>query len=75
MVSKNSVTVGQPSARRTSGRRASGGPPVRQGHLDQKTQNHLGTIIKKSYDELLRQPVPEKLVELLEELARRESEK
>ena len=75
MSSKTPVSVGQAPARRAVPRRGSGNPPSRQGHLDQRTQKHLGSIIKKSYDELLRQPVPDKLVELLEELARRETEK
>lgn len=35
-------------------------------------QGHLGRKLKASYDELVRQPVPNKFRELLEELERKE---
>lgn len=35
-------------------------------------QGHLGRKLKASYDELVRQPVPDKFRQLLEELERRE---
>jgi Anti-sigma factor NepR len=37
-------------------------------------QDHLGRKLKASYDELVRQPVPDKFRELLEELERREKQ-
>lgn len=44
-----------------------GEPPV-----DQAVRNHLGRKLKQSYDELVRQPVPDKFRRLLEELERQE---
>jgi hypothetical protein len=49
------------------------------GLTDQKSaevgpdvQGHLGRKLKASYDELVRQPVPDRFRQLLEELERRE---
>ena len=38
-------------------------------------QGHLGQKLKASYDELVRQPMPDKFRQLLEELERREKKK
>lgn len=38
-------------------------------------QGHLGQKLKASYDDLVRQPVPDKFRQLLEELERREKKK
>lgn len=43
--------------------------------LDAKIQRHLGQKLKASYDDLIRQPVPDKFRELLEELERKEKPK
>jgi len=40
--------------------------------LGQDIQKHLGRKLKASYDELVRQPVPDKFRQLLEELERQE---
>jgi hypothetical protein len=43
--------------------------------VGQDIQNYLGRKLKASYDDLVRQPVPDKFRQLLEELERREKEK
>jgi hypothetical protein len=43
--------------------------------LDANIQRHLGQKLKASYDDLIRQPVPDKFRELLEELERKEKPK
>jgi Anti-sigma factor NepR len=40
--------------------------------VDESIQGHLGRKLKAVYDDLVRQPVPEKFHQLLEELERRE---
>lgn len=40
--------------------------------LDVSVQAHIGRLLKASYDEMLSQPLPDRLVELLEELDKRE---
>jgi hypothetical protein len=40
--------------------------------LGQDIQSHLGRTLKASYEEMLRQPVPDKFHQLLKELERRE---
>jgi|LNFM01.1.fsa_nt_gb hypothetical protein len=40
--------------------------------IDRNIQNHLGMKLKESYEELVRQPVPDKFHQLLEELERKE---
>ena len=40
--------------------------------IDQRIQNHLGRTLKQAYEELVRQPVPDKFHQLLEELERQE---
>ncbi len=42
--------------------------------IDQHIRSHLGRKIKASYDDLVRQPVPDKFLHLLEELDRKENE-
>jgi len=43
--------------------------------IGQDIQAHLGQKLKASYNELVRQPVPDKFRQLLEELERRERKK
>jgi hypothetical protein len=43
--------------------------------IGQDIQTHLGQRLKASYDELVRQPVPDKFRQLLDELERREKKK
>ena len=40
--------------------------------IDQRIQSHLGRKLKEAYDDLVRQPVPDKFHKLLEELERQE---
>ncbi len=40
--------------------------------VDQGVRDHLGRKLKESYDDLVRQPVPDKFRQLLEDLERRE---
>jgi Anti-sigma factor NepR len=40
--------------------------------LGQDIQSHLGRTLKASYQEMIRQPVPDKFHQLLKELERRE---
>lgn len=40
--------------------------------VGQDIQSHLGHVLKASYEEILREPVPNKFHELLKELERRE---
>jgi hypothetical protein len=56
---------------------SSNGPsqPAPAPELDAKIQRHLGQKLKASYDDLIRQPVPDKFRELLEELERKEKPK
>ena len=44
------------------------------GNLDKSTQGHLGRIIKESYSDLLRQPVPDRFLEILKDLERTRGE-
>ena len=44
-----------------------------QPAVDQAIQRHLGRKLKASYDELIKQPVPDKFRQLLEELERKET--
>jgi hypothetical protein len=44
----------------------------RAPEVDQITQGHLGRKLRAAYDEIVRQPVPDKFLKLLEELERRE---
>jgi len=44
----------------------------RQQGVGQDIQNHLGRKLKASYDELVRQPVPDRFRQLLDELEKRE---
>jgi Anti-sigma factor NepR len=46
-----------------------------QSPIDKDIRNHLGRKLKASYDELVRQPVPDKFRQLLEELERQEKKK
>ncbi len=41
--------------------------------IDQAIQRHLGRKLKASYDELIKQPVPDKFRQLLEDLERKET--
>jgi hypothetical protein len=43
--------------------------------LSKAVQGHLGRKLKATYDELLRQPVPDRIRQLLEDLDRQESAK
>ena len=43
--------------------------------IGQDIQSHLGRKLKASYEDLVRQPVPDKFRQLLEELERREKKK
>lgn len=47
-------------------------PPV---PVDRKIQTHLGRTLKASYEELIRQPVPDRFIELLKELEAQEDGK
>lgn len=40
--------------------------------VDQHIQHHLGRKLKEAYDDLVRQPVPDKFHRLLDELERKE---
>lgn len=40
--------------------------------IDERIQCHLGWKLKEAYDDLVRQPVPDKFYKLLEELERQE---
>ena len=46
--------------------------PILEPAVDLAIQNHLGRKLKASYDELVRQPVPDKFRLLLEVLERQE---
>ena len=46
--------------------------PGAQRAIDGRIQNHLGMKLKEAYDDLVRQPVPDKFNKLLEELERQE---
>ena len=43
-------------------------------NIGQDVQQHLGRKLKSAYDELVRQPIPDKIRELLEQLSRRENQ-
>jgi hypothetical protein len=45
-------------------------PPL----VGQEIQDHLGSKLKATYDDLVSQPVPDKFKQLLDELARREKQ-
>ena len=40
--------------------------------IDEKIQRHIGRKLKASYEELIKQPVPDKFRNLLDELQRKE---
>lgn len=40
--------------------------------IDPRIQNHLGRKLKESYEDLIRQPIPDRFHQLLEELGRQE---
>ncbi len=42
--------------------------PTAASPIDREIQKHLGQKLKASYDDLVRQPVPDKFRQLLEEL-------
>ncbi len=46
-------------------------PPPAVG---QDIQDHLGRKLKATYEDLVSQPVPDKFIQLLDELARREKQ-
>ena len=46
--------------------------PVPVPPVGQDVQDHLGRKLKASYEDLVRQPVPDKFKQLLDELERRE---
>ena len=48
------------------------GPPD-EPTVDQAIQRHLGRKLKASYDDLIKQPVPDKFRQLLEDLERKET--
>ncbi len=62
-----SQSEGASGALQTSQDGAAGEPAI-----DQRIQGHLGRKLKESYEELVRQPVPDKFHQLLEELERQE---
>lgn len=45
---------------------------VVEPEIDQRIQNHLGRKLKDAYEDLVRQPVPDKFHQLLDELERKE---
>jgi Anti-sigma factor NepR len=47
-------------------------PDTVPARIGEDIQNHLGRKLKASYDELVRQPVPDRFRQLLEELEKRE---
>ena len=49
--------------------------PAAKPAIDKNIRNHLGRKLKASYDELVRQPVPDRFRQLLEELERQEKKK
>ena len=44
------------------------------GRLDPRVRTHIGRKIKAVYDEVLQEPVPDRFLTLLDELARKERE-
>jgi Anti-sigma factor NepR len=46
--------------------------PAERASLDPDIQRHIGRKLKASYEELIKQPVPDKFKILLEELQRKE---
>jgi hypothetical protein len=44
------------------------------GRLDPRVRHHIGKKIKAVYDEVLDEPVPDRFLSLLDELARKERE-
>jgi len=46
-----------------------------QSPIDKDIRNHLGRKLRASYDELVRQPVPDRFRQLLDELERQEKKK
>lgn len=44
------------------------------GRLDPRVRNHIGKKIKAVYDEVLEEPVPDRFLSLLDELAKKELE-
>ena len=43
-----------------------------KGRVDRKVQAHLGRKLKHAYQELVDEPVPDKFLQLLDELKRKE---
>jgi hypothetical protein len=44
------------------------------GHLDPRVRTHIGRKIKAVYDEILQEPVPDRFLNLLDELSKKERE-
>jgi len=49
--------------------------PAAKPGVDKDVRNHLGRKLKASYDELVRQPVPDRFRQLLDELERQEKKR
>lgn len=59
----------------TDGRRVNDGPAGRgAGRLDPRVRAHIGRKIKAVYDEVVQEPVPDRFLTLLDELAKKERE-
>ncbi len=50
----------------------SGGGPGPETRLTAEAQGQIGRQLRRAYDEMLAEPLPEKFTRLLEELAKRE---
>ena len=48
------------------------GEATQEPVVDQAIRSHLGTQLKASYEEILKQPVPDRFKQLLAELEKRE---
>ena len=71
---KDKVTPGRPAGA-ASGKTDMLEPGADSGPiLDEQAQRLIGQRLKSAYDELVRQPVPDHLLKLLEELERKESQ-
>ena len=66
---------GDCSGMRTTGPSNGSGGPAAQPMIGKSARNHLGGLLKASYDELVCQPVPVRFRQLLEELERQEKSK
>ena len=72
---KDKVTLGRPAGTVSGGKSellepSEDGGPI----LDEQAQRLIGQRLKSAYDELVRQPVPDHLLKLLEELERKEGQ-